>query len=174
MLDTSLKASVPHFDQLLQNLITDTQEELSKVMARIDELSILLQDKDMLTDRSENASYQIAKDERDVKVTIQSLLQKRLAALHKEADSSAYKPLGVVQLGSIIELSLLSISGKKPVDPRTNFVLKVVSHDLAKAKTGLIAIDSKVGAAIQQKRAGEVFEVSATKGIVKYKIERVY
>lgn len=174
MIDESLKQYVPKFEATLNQLRSDTQNELSKVTTRIDELNVLLQDKDMQTDRSENASFQIAKDERDVKVTIQSILQRRLSALEAESDSSAYTPMGVVKLGTIVELTLLTISGKPPVDPRTHFIIKLVSHELAKAKIDLIAIDGKVGNAMLQKRAGDIFEISATKGIVKYQIERVY
>ena len=174
MLDESLKSEFVKFQDVLANLAEETREELVVVTARIDELNTLLQSEEMHADRSENASFEIAKDERDTKVTIQALKQKRLTTIETEAGGE-YVPLGFIQLGSIVELTLLSISGDAPDQKKnTKFIIKLVSHEIGKPKVGLVAIDSKVGTALLQHKAGDIIETSAPKGKVKYKIERIY
>lgn len=172
-MDLSLKEASEQFKQTMLEMVRDTEEELAVVNKRIEELNELLQMKEMSTDRSENASFQIAKDERDIKVSIRSRLQKRIATFESET-GDAYSPTGFVTQGSTVELNVISIENKKPVGIPTNFIVKLVHGDLGKADKNLIAVTSKVGSALLAHRAGDIIEVMATKGLIRYKIERLY
>lgn len=171
-MDMTLKEASDKFENVMRDLIKSTEQELLDVNRRIDELNELLQTKEMNTDRSENASFQIATDERDVKVTVRSLLQKRIATF--EAGIGNYTPTGFVTQGSTVELTVISIADKKPVNMKTSFIVKLVDHALSKADIGLVAVDSKVGSALLSHRAGDTIEVTAPKGLIKYRIERLY
>ena len=171
-MDLSLKEASDKFENVMRDLIKSTEQELLDVNKRIDELNELLQTKEMFVDRSENASFQIATDERDVKVTVRSLLQKRIATF--EAGIGNYTPTGFITQGSTVELTVMTIADKKPANMQTNFVVKLVDHALSKADIGLVAVDSKVGAALLSHRAGDIIEVFAPKGLIRYRIERLY
>ena len=171
-MSNDLKAASDKLNSVMVNLIEETKRELADVNARIAQLNNQLQEKEMQTDRSENASFQIAKDERDVQVTIRNLLQNRIESLESESDN--YIATGFITLGTTVELRIISIAGKAPVISPTTFIVKLVNHDLSKANVGLIAVDSKVGSAIMGHAAGETVEVVTPKGVVSYKIERIY
>lgn len=169
---TDLKKESDRFQQVLQNEINKTRITLEETDKRIEELSILLQDKEMQTDRSENASFQIARDERDAKSAIKHLLEEKLSTLTTESDN--YAPTGTIQLGSTVQLQLLSVDGKRPIFDKTNFIIKLVSHAIANAELGLVAFDYKVGFKLLGHKEGDTIEVQATKGSLVYQIEGVY
>ncbi|MCM1218890.1 MAG: GreA/GreB family elongation factor [Lachnospiraceae bacterium] len=172
-MDNSLQAESARFNDVMREMVRETQTELADVNKRIDELNALLQMKEMSVDRSENASFQIAKDERDIKVSIRSRLQKRIATFEAETGDD-YSPTGFATQGSTIELSVVSIENKPPVGIKTNFIVKLVHKDLGKADKGLVAVTSKVGAALLSHRVGDTIEVMVPKGLIRYKIERLY
>lgn len=173
-MDNSLQEASKEFNNVMREMVRATQEELNDVNKRIEELNELLQQKEMNTDRSENASFQIAKDERDIKVSIRSRLQKRIATFDAETEDT-YSPTGFATQGSTLELSVVSIENKEPGDiKQKNFIVKLVHKDLGKADKGLVPVNSKVGAALLSHRAGDVIEVMVPKGLIKYKIERLY
>lgn len=167
----SLKEISEQLDIKLQESREETLKELATVNASIDELNALLQTKEMNTDRSENASFQIAKDARDIKVSVRSKLQKRLATL--EAGSGTYVPTGIITLGTTVEFSVITIDGKPPAKP-IKMIVKLVEDSIAKAKLGFIAVGGKVGAAFVGKQSGQEVIVRALKGDILYKIERIY
>lgn len=171
-MSNDLKAASDKLNSVMVNLIEETKRELADVNARIAQLNNQLQEKEMQTDRSENASFQIAKDERDVQVTIRNLLQNRIESLESESDN--YIATGFITLGTTVDLRIITIAGKAPAINPTTFIVKLVNHDLSKANVGLIAVDSKVGSAIMGHAAGETVEVVTPKGVVSYKIERIY
>lgn len=167
-----LKEVSARFNNDMLKLIEDTRKELVDINLRIEQLNLQLQEKEMHTDRSENASFQIAKDERDVQVTIRNLLQNRIESL--EAESGDYVPTGFITLGTTVEMSIVAIGGKAPNLHTTTFIVKLVNHDLSKADVGFIAVDCKVGSAIMGHQEGEIIEVVTQKGVISYKIERIY
>lgn len=172
-MDMSLQAESLRFNDVMRGMVKATEAELEVINARITELTALLQTKEMSTDRSENASFQIATDERDVKTAVRSALQKRIATFEQETENS-YAPTGFATQGSTLELEVQSIDGKKPIAMKTNFILKLVHKDLGKADLGLVAVSSNVGAAVLGHRAGDLIEVKAPKGRICYKIVRLY
>lgn len=172
-MSNDLMEASARFKSVMQEMVRETQDELAVVNERIDELNALLREKEMSVDRSENASFQIAKDERDIKTSIRSKLQKRIATFESETGDD-YTPTGFVAQGSTVELSVISIENKRPTGIPTNFVVKLVHEDLGKADKGLVAVTSKVGAALLSHRAGDTIEVMVPKGLIRYKIERLY
>lgn len=172
MMDTSLKTESDKLNGVLTDLIKETENEYNEIVARIKELSVLLTEKEMQTDRTENASFQIAKDERDMKTSIGNLLLQKLEAMKTELRS--YVPTGFITLGTTVELNLVSVDEKPPKHVDTHFIIKLVQHHTSNAKKRLVAIDSKVGSAIIGRRAGEVVKCKAPKGLLTYKIERIY
>lgn len=172
-MDEGLKAKSKEFDRVMQTLVDSTRQELDDVTRRIVELQTILQDKEMHTDRSENASFQIARDELDIKTAISARLHKRIDAF--SAATGNYNPTDIVTLGSTVELKVITINDKPPVNiQKTSFTFKLVEHDLAKAALGLVAIDSKVGAALLHKVVGQSFDTKTPKGKIQYRIERLY
>lgn len=170
-MDMSLKAASEELDGTLHQLYSDTLHELETINKRIDELNSLLQTKEMSVDRSENASFQIAKDERDIQIAIRSKLQKRLAIL--DSGIGTYQPTGIITKGTTVEFSIVSIDEKPPAKPFT-MIAKLVEHAVSKAELGFISADDKVGSAFISRKAGDMVEVATLRGIVKYKIERIY
>lgn len=171
-MDNTLQSVSVQLNNVMLKLIEDTKKELLDVNKRIEQLNVQLQEKEMQTDRSENASFQIAKDERDVQVTIRNLLQNRIESLESESDN--YIPTGFITLGTTVELKIVAIDGKPPTIHTTTFLAKLVNHDLSKADVGFLAIDSKVGSIIMGHPAGDIVEVVTQKGVISYKIERIY
>ena len=171
-MDTSLKGVSEGFDQTIQKLIIDTKNDLNKIEEEIEELNIKLQGKDMKTDRSENADYQIATDARAMKMAMRNLLLQRIESISHEV--GGYAHTGFIALGSTVELNVVTVGGKTPHFSKTNFIFKLVQHNTSKALLNLVAIDSKVGAAILGRTAGDDVTVEAPCGLVKYHIERVY
>lgn len=171
-MDTSLKTESDKLNNALSSLIEETEAEYNKIVARIKELSVLLTEKEMQTDRTENASFQIAKDERDMKTSIGNLLLQKLEAMRTELGS--YVPTGFITLGTTVELSLIAVDDKPPKHVDTHFIIKLVHHHTSNATKKLVAIDSKVGSAIIGRRAGDTVNCKAPKGLLTYKIERIY
>lgn len=167
-----LKENSAKLDGIIRALVEEAQEALKSVNTRIAELNELLKEKEMQTDRSENASFQIAKDERDMKVALSLLYARRIASLQEEL--IPYNSTGFIAKGSTVKLVVETINGKNPELNQTEFICKLVSHDTSTAKKGLISIDSKVGAAILNRREGDTVSVKAPMGLVTYKIEGVY
>lgn len=172
-MDLSLKAESEKFNEVMRQMIKETEVELVSVSARIAELSELLQTKEMSVDRSENASFQIATDERDIKTAVRSNLQKRIATFEREV-SDTYSPTGFATQGSTVDLEITSIDGKQPNIKKTNFIVKLVHKDLGKASLGLVAVTSGLGQALMSHKAGDTVEVRAPKGLICYKIVRLY
>lgn len=172
-MDNSLKERSEYLDSVRKDLVEASMRDLKSIDERIEVLTTKLKDKEMHSDRSENADFQITKDERDIQTYIRNLIQNRIEAL-LEMDN-AYVPTGVIMLGTTVELTLLDINRDTAIDARVkSLVIKIVNHEASKADVGLVAIDSKVGAALCYHKAGDIVSVIAPKGAISYRIERIY
>lgn len=172
----------------IEQMIEDEKKELEIITARIKELNYRLQnDPDLQTDRSENASFQIAKDERDMKVSISNIKLARIDSLQSELGS--YTPTGFIAHGTTVELRVKSVKNYDSLDflqskpmpgnrevkvPLDTIVFKLVRHNTSNAKRNLVSIDSIVGKAISGRAAGDTVTVTAPFGEVTYSIERIY
>lgn len=170
-MDTSLKQKSIELDAVVQSVLIESQKEYEVIHARITELNTALQEMEK-TDLSENADYQKAKDERDIQNALGNMLLRRIQAMSKELEP--YVPTGFITLGTTVDLSVIAVDGKAPNFKPTQFIVKVVQHDTSDAEKDLIAVDSKVGAAILGRKAGETVEAETPKGVITYRIERIY
>ena len=123
-------------------------------------------------DASENAQLQTARENLARANHVLFMLQKRLQAF--EACVVGYTYRGVITLGSTVELNLLSVDNNPPNFEPHRFIAKVVNHDASDARNGFISCDSQCGLALLGKVAGDVINVTAPKGVLQYKIERMY
>lgn len=172
-MDESLKAKSEEFKSMLQTMKTETEKELKQVEDDIATISnILATTAELKTDLSENASAQLYKDQRDMKNHVANLLRNRLEAL-AESDT-VYVSTGFVTLGTTLEIKLLTINGRQAdVTPNT-FIINMCKHDIGDAKRGFCAIDSEGGKKFLEHSAGDIVEVVTRKGVLQYKIERIY
>lgn len=157
-------------DDCIVSLYETTQGELEKINKDIEDLNELLQSKEMSVDRSENASFQLARDQRDIKVSIKGKLLKRIKAI--DLGRQEYTHTGECKLGSTLEFTLLSVGGKK--QDKLTFVRKLVPDELDSPELNLLAIGSAAGSAFLGKTEGEVVEITTIKGRIVYRIERIY
>lgn len=171
-MDNSLLAVSEQLNAVIVQSIAEEKEALTQLEEEIRNLNVTLQGKEMQTDRSENADFQIAKDSRDIKVALSNLHMQRIESMSSEVGN--YAPTGFITLGSTVELNLMSVNGQTPHIAERLFVFKLVQHHTSNALKKLVAIDSKVGAALLGRAAGEIVDVEAPMGRLTYKIERIY
>jgi transcription elongation factor GreA len=111
-------------------------------------------------DLSENAEYHAAKED-------QGLLEARIAQLEdlitrtRIIDESKLDTSKVMMLSKV---KVLNMNTKKEV------VYTMVSDSEADFKTGKISIKSPIGAGLMGKKVGEVAEVTAPAGIIKFEV----
>lgn len=158
-------------DALLDNQVDVWRKELESIEQEIKQLDKILQDKESKTDRSENATFQIAKDSRDVKMGVYNTIWKKIDLYSSHKDK--YEPTGVISVGSTVEVRPISVNGVPETDPRGHRVIKLVEAGLSNAKD-LVGIDAPIGAALLGHQAGETVTIRTRKGTVIYAIERMH
>lgn len=172
-MDTSLKVEADKLTARIGLIINKEQEMYEQYSQKVKDLSFALQnDKRLQGDLSENNSYHIAKEERDVAQAMLNVIGSRIEALQCEVND--YVPSGFITLGTTVELRLISIDGQPSSYSNQRFIVRVVNHATGKAADGFVAIDSPVGDAIIGKSAGDEVIAISPGGRVQYKIERIY
>ena len=172
-MDNSLQVRSQEIDHIMEKLLADSKAELAGVEESIEKIShTLATEAELKTDLSENASAQLYKDTRDMQQHAANLLRNRIEALSNYAVD--YTPVGYITLGTTVEARLESINGKAPrINPNV-FTFKICVHDIGDAELGLVAIDSEVGRKMLGHRAGDTIEAVTKKGVLQYRIERIY
>lgn len=122
-------------------------------------------------DASENAPLQTARENQARANHTLFALQKRLNAF--EQSLTNYTPIGVITMGSTVQIVLETIDGSTPEED-VSLVLRLVHHDASDVASGYMSISSRVGAAIMGHVEGDSVTISAPRGTLCYKIERVY
>ncbi len=158
----------------LERIGEQWKQELLQAEHEIMELNEILASSEAKTDRRENAVFQIAKDERDIKVGKQRTLQNKYDAYLEYNFKSEYTPNGVAKLGSTLMVTLLSIGGIPYSGDKSTLIFKLVPHDLSQATVGLFSVDSPLGNGVLGHTGGDVVTVTAPAGKVQYRIERIY
>lgn len=175
----------------LKKEVAEAQENVKKAERELAEVP--------KEDASENAQLQTARENQARANHVLFMLQKRLQAF--EDCIVGYTYHGEITLGSTVQLEVLKIDGKEPEPKlfkekdtmsdvessegnketsskeaaRTNkYIIKLVNHDASDASNGFVSIDSLVGRALLGKVAGEIVSVTAPRGVIQYKIERMY
>lgn len=156
-------------DKVMEDVYMSWCAQLNDLDASIRELSDMLASTEK-TDLSENATYTILRDERDVKVSSKIILVDKVNAYTSERDT--YQPTGVIKLGSTILLDVVSVDG---VPSHRSFPpFKLVIDDLSSGVQGLLSIESKVGSSCVGLHANDTFEVQVPTGTVIYRVKEVY
>ena len=114
-------------------------------------------------DLKENAEYDAAKE-------AQGLLEAKIAALEgslsniRVLDESA---IDTSKVSILTKVTLTNLGTKKQV------TYKIVSEKEADLKSGKISVTSPIGKGLLGKKPGEVAEVQAPAGVLKFKVENI-
>ncbi len=145
-----------------------TYEGLKKLENELEELKTIrrkevaqkIKEARELGDLSENAEYDAAKDEqRDIEARIEEI-------------EKILKNVDVVDEDEV-DLSKVSIGCKiklKDLEFDDEFEFKIVGSTEANSLKGKISNESPVGKAVEGRKVGDVVEVEAQDGIIKYEI----
>lgn len=158
----NLKDESERLDKVLSAAVVGWQNQLKEVEEQIKEYESILAEKESKTDRSENATFQIASDGRANKIAVRQILTEKLNAYveHK----ANYTPTGTVSVGSTICIRSDS----------DELIVKIVSRGLSDDLNGLISEDSPVGKNALGLTTGSTFAVKTRRGKIEYRIEGVY
>lgn len=169
----SLEQESERLNNVLVTLVDQWRSELADIEAQIVKLNEVLASSEAKSDRSENATFQIAKDERDIKMANMSILQEKISAFDTYAGT--YTPGSTVKENSTVEVSLQTVNGQPyHVSMDITEIYKVVQHALSYPENGLLSMKSKLGEAILDHMVNDVVEVSSPMGLITYKIERLF
>jgi len=114
-------------------------------------------------DLKENAEYDAAKE-------AQGLLEAKIAMLEGQIASAR------IVDESAIDTSKVSILTKVKVinlNTKKELTYKIVSEKEADLKAGKISITSPIGKGLLGKKVGEIAEVQAPAGVIKFKVEHI-
>ncbi len=114
-------------------------------------------------DLKENAEYDAAKE-------AQGLLEARIAKLEGEIANARIievESIDTSKVSILTRVTLTNLNTKKTV------TYQVVSEKEADLKVGKISVTSPIGQGILGKQVGEVAEVKAPVGLLKFKIEEI-
>ncbi len=114
-------------------------------------------------DLKENAEYDAAKE-------AQGLLEARIAKLDSEIANARIIEIDSIDTSKVsilTKVTLMNLNTKKKV------TYQLVSEKEADLKSGKISVTSPIGQGILGKQIGEVAEVKAPAGLLKFKIEDI-
>ena len=115
-------------------------------------------------DLKENAEYDAAKE-------AQGILEAKIAAMEgsmaniRVLDESS---IDISKVSILTKVTLTNLSSKKQV------TYQVVSEAEADLKAGKISITSPIGKALLAKKEGDIAEVQAPAGVLKFQIEKIF
>ena len=111
-------------------------------------------------DLSENAEYHAAKEE-------QSLLEYKIAQLKNVVASARVIDESQLDTSKILALSKVKI---KNIATKMEFSYTLVANSEADFKTGKISVDSPIGKGLLGKKVGEIAEITAPNGVMKFEV----
>lgn len=114
-------------------------------------------------DLKENAEYDAAKE-------AQGLLEARIAKLEGELANARIIEIDSIDTSKVsilTKVTLMNLNTKKKV------TYQIVSEKEADLKSGKISVTSPIGQGILGKHVGDVAEVKAPAGVLKFKIEEI-
>lgn len=114
-------------------------------------------------DLSENAEYHAAKEE-------QSLLEYKIAQLKNVVASARLIDESQLDTSKVLALSTVKI---RNIANKMEFNYTLVADSEADFKAGKISVNSPIGKGLLGKRVGEIAEVKAPNGIMKFEILEV-
>ena len=114
-------------------------------------------------DLKENAEYDAAKES-------QGMLEAKIAALEGEIATARVldeSTIDTSKVSILTKVKLINLDTKKEV------TYKLVSEKEANLKAGKISVTSPIGKGLLGKQVGEVAEVQAPAGVMKFKVENI-
>ena len=114
-------------------------------------------------DLKENAEYDAAKE-------AQGLLEARIAKLEGEIANARIIEIDSIDTSKVSILTKVTLTNLKT---KKTVTYQVVSEKEADLKVGKISVTSPIGQGILGKQVGEVAEVRAPAGLLKFKIEDI-
>lgn len=173
MTGNSLYEESVRFDNIIREQIHEQEIERDKCAALIEQLLAKLQDKEMAQDRSENMDFQITSDSLAQQQVRLNQYEALLASLRSELNER-HEESKIVQQGSTVEVSITDTQQSAIKYKGRKFIIRMVQHDTSFSTLGLVACDSKLGAAIMNRVVGEEVVVQASLGAITYRVERIY
>lgn len=146
-------------NEMTQGGLEKLKIQLARVRDRLKAVAHRIREAKDLGDLSENADYQVAKEEQSLLMTRVAQLEQRIR-MAKIADNLHN---GIITVGCRVEVE--NGFGK--------FNFEIVGPEEVDALAGRISPDSAIGAALYGHRRGEVITVSTPKGVSEYKILNV-
>ena len=114
-------------------------------------------------DLKENAEYDAAKE-------AQGLLEARIAKLEGELANARIIEIDSIDISKVSILTKVTLTN---LNTKKTVTYRVVSEKEADLKAGKISVTSPIGQGILGKQVGEVAEVRAPAGLLKFKIEEI-
>ena len=114
-------------------------------------------------DLKENAEYDAAKES-------QGLLEAKIASLEGEIASARVLDESTIDTSKVSILTRVKLIN---LDTKKEVTYKLVSEKEANLKAGKISVTSPIGKGLLGKQVGEVAEVQAPAGIMKFKVENI-
>ncbi|MCO5234909.1 MAG: transcription elongation factor GreA [Chitinophagaceae bacterium] len=114
-------------------------------------------------DLKENAEYDAAKE-------AQGLLEARIAKLEGEIANARIIEIDRIDTSKVSILTKVTMTNVKT---KKTVTYQVVSEKEADLKAGKISVTSPIGQGILGKQVGEIAEVKAPAGLLKFKIENI-
>ena len=114
-------------------------------------------------DLKENAEYDAAKE-------AQGLLEARIARLEGELANARIIEIDSIDISKVSILTKVTLTN---LNTKKTVTYQVVSEKEADLKVGKISVTSPIGQGILGKQVGEVAEVRAPAGLMKFKIEEI-
>lgn len=111
-------------------------------------------------DLSENAEYHAAKEE-------QSMLEYKIAQLKNTLSKARLIDESQLDTSKVLALSKVKI---KNIDNKGEFTYTLVADAVANLAEGKLSVNSPIGKGLLGKKVGEIAEVQAPKGIMKFEI----
>lgn len=111
-------------------------------------------------DLSENAEYHAAKEE-------QSMLEYKIAQLKNTLSKARLIDESQLDTSKVLALSKVKI---KNIDNKGEFTYTLVADAVANLAEGKLSVNSPIGKGLLGKKVGEIAEVRAPKGIMKFEI----
>lgn len=154
-----IKMTQEAYDELVKELEmrkTEEREKIAKAIADARELG----------DLSENHSYTIAMEDKDLNESRISDLEELIKNV--QIVTSDDTPSSIVSIGSTVSIKNLATTQVKKVH-----IVGGQETEAADPEVGKISSDSPIGSAIMNRKVGDTVEVSLPAGITKYKIEKI-
>src|SRR6476620_12258789 len=114
-------------------------------------------------DLKENAEYDAAKE-------TQGILEAKIKLLESQLASSRIVDINTIDTSKVSILTKVTITN---VGTKKTMTYKIVGEKEADLKAGKISVSSPIGKGLLGKTKGEIAEVQAPTGIIKFKIEDI-